>query len=125
MREGREEGERLGRGAWGLRRTNHRAGVICRWVCLYLVASHFPSPPPPPHTHTHTHARTLTPSPWQCADKPFRVEFNGRLWWYREAAIKLAGDAPAASSATRRPTTGDRITVTDDYRSHGDAGDGA
>ena len=52
------------------------------------------------------------------------MEFNGRLWWYREAAIKLADGAPTAAAAARRPTTGDRVTVTDDYRSHGDAGDG-
>ena len=29
MREGREGGEKEGGGAWGLRRTNHRAGVTC------------------------------------------------------------------------------------------------
>ncbi len=44
---------------------------------------------------------------------------------YDRPALRMAGGALSAAAApTRRPTTGDRVTVTADYRSHGDAGDG-
>jgi hypothetical protein len=34
------------------------------------------------------------------ADAPFKVSFGGRSWWYREAAVKLADDAAATSTAS-------------------------
>ncbi len=68
----------------------------------------------------------LGPDVARCpSDKPFHVEFGGRRWWYVAEAVRLADDAPAADgAATRRPTTGDRVVLTADYASHGDAADG-
>jgi len=87
--------------------------VTRAWLPSYICDRAVPSP-------------LLGPDVARCpSDKPFHVEFGGRRWWYVAEAVRLADDAPAADgAATRRPTTGDRVVLTADYASHGDAADG-
>ena len=67
------------------------------------------------------------------SDVPFSVRApDGRTWWYMAQAVQLASaagttptPAPApAPASTGRPTTGDRVSLTADFASHGDAADG-
>jgi hypothetical protein len=57
--------------------------------------------------------------------KPFQVNFNGRKWWYEQRALVLAtGNTVVHAPPSGRLKVNDRVCLSPNYRSYGDAAEG-
>ena len=56
--------------------------------------------------------------PTSSSSQPYKVEYNGRTWWYKAEAIVKSG------ATSGRPSVGGDVMLTADYKDYSDAAGG-